>query len=514
MRATAPLTPGAGEVSFDRPRLAPRLAAVDGRSDYEPEDEPRAAAAFRRHRPAYGATAALDRLRATEYARLDREQHVYLDYTGGSLYAESQLREHMELLARRVLGNPHSTNPTSSAMTSLAESARAAVLRFFNASPDEYAAIFTANATGALKLVAEAYPFETGGRLLLTADNHNSVNGIREFARAAGATTTYVEGVAPDLRVDPSAIGRRLRAANRGRHDLFAYPAQSNFSGVQHPLEWIAEAQAAGWDVLLDCAAFAPTNRLDLARWHPDFVSISFYKLFGYPTGVGCLLVRREALAKLRRPWFAGGTILAVSALSGWHRLARGESGFEDGTLNYLALPAVENGLRYLDGIGIETVHTRVQCLTAWLLDELRALRHSGGRPVVEVYGPWTTEARGGTIAFNFLRPDGRLVDERIVDEAARAHRISLRTGCFCNPGAGETAFGVGREAAVAAVNDGDSWSLDDYVAKLGMQSAGAVRVSLGIATTFTDVYRFMRFASEFRDTVVDDSNLAPRLRC
>ena len=51
-------------------------------------------------------------------------------------------------------------------------------------------------------------------------------------------------------------------------------------------MAWIPEAQAKGGDVLLDAAAFVPTNRLDLGRWHPDFVALSFYKMFGYPTGV------------------------------------------------------------------------------------------------------------------------------------------------------------------------------------------------------------------------------------
>ena len=58
-----------------------------------------------------------------------------------------------------MFGNPHSTNPTSAATTELVERARAYVLEFFNASPDEYVAIFTPNATGALKLVGESYPF-------------------------------------------------------------------------------------------------------------------------------------------------------------------------------------------------------------------------------------------------------------------------------------------------------------------------------------------------------------------
>ena len=118
---------------------------------------------FRQKYPTYEITHHLDELRSTDYARLDREQHVYLDYTGGALYAESQLHQHIKLLSERVFGNPHSTHPTSAAMTYLVERARTAVLKYFHASPDEYTAIFTANATGALKLVGEAYPFTTGG---------------------------------------------------------------------------------------------------------------------------------------------------------------------------------------------------------------------------------------------------------------------------------------------------------------------------------------------------------------
>ena len=153
---------------------------------------------------------------------------------------------------------------------------RAHVLRFFNAPPDDYAVVFTANASHALKLVGEAYPFEPGDRLLLTFDNHNSVNGIREFDRAHGAETTYLPVTPPDLRVDEARLDRALDRAGTARHKLFAYPAQSNFSGVQHPLEWVARAQARGWDVLADAAAFVPTNRLDLSRVRPDYVALSF----------------------------------------------------------------------------------------------------------------------------------------------------------------------------------------------------------------------------------------------
>ena len=111
---------------------------------------------FHLNYPAFNSTSLLDELRATEYSRLDEQGHIYLDYTGGGLYADCQLRDHMELLHNNVFGNPHSLNPTSQATTVLCEHARAFVLEYFNASPDEYTVIFTSNASNALKLVGEA----------------------------------------------------------------------------------------------------------------------------------------------------------------------------------------------------------------------------------------------------------------------------------------------------------------------------------------------------------------------
>ena len=112
--------------------------------------------------PSYESTAILDELRAREYARLDRTGHAYLDYTAGNLYALSQVERHLALLREHVFGNPHSTNPTSSLTMDFIGQARARCSDFFNASPDEWVVIFTANASQALKLVGESYPFDSG----------------------------------------------------------------------------------------------------------------------------------------------------------------------------------------------------------------------------------------------------------------------------------------------------------------------------------------------------------------
>ncbi len=455
-------------------------------------------AAFLQAYPTYRTTQGIDDLRAAEYARLDAGEHIYLDYTGGGLYAETQLRQHQELLRQNVFGNPHSSNPTSLAATQFVDHARAYVLKFFHADPAEYDVIFTLNASGALKLVGESYPFAKGGHYLLTFDNHNSVNGIREFAHARGAQVTYIPLALPDMRVDTAALDEYLARGQKGAHNLFAYPAQSNFSSVQHPLEWIEKAHAAGWDVLLDAAAFAPTNPLDLSRFKPDFVPLSFYKMFGYPTGVGALIARREALGKLHRPWFAGGTITVASVQGDKYYLADGHTAFEDGTLDYLNIPAVEIGLKHLESIGFDKIHERVRCLTGWLLDNLPQMKHSTGEPLVRLYGPARNEKRGSAVTVNFFDKDGNAIDHRYIESEANKSSISLRTGCFCNPGAGEIALGISRvELDVCFTTPGheNRLSLDDFRLCIDGKNSGAVRISVGLVTNFNDVQAFLSFA-------------------
>jgi molybdenum cofactor sulfurtransferase len=461
--------------------------------------------------PTYDNTHDLDELRERDYSRLDRLGQIYLDYTGGGLYAESQLRLHQQVLASAIFGNPHSTNPTSQAATRLIESTRETILQFFNADPSEYTVIFTLNASGALKLVGESYPFGPGSHYLLTFDNHNSVNGIREYAHARGAEVTYVPVALPDMRVDVDSLDSSLEMGLHpqgsvqagGENNLFAFPAQSNFSSVMHPLDWIERAHAKGWDVLLDAAAFAPSNRLDLGLYKPDFVPLSFYKIFGYPTGIGALLARRETLKKLHRPWFAGGTITVASVQGDKYYLAEAPAAFEDGTLDYLNIPAVEIGLKHIQSIGYDIIHERVRCLAGWLLDNLSAMRHSSGIPLVRVYGPLDTRQRGGAVTANFFDQTGAPIDHRFIESQANRSNISLRTGCFCNPGAGEIALGISRmelAACFTGIGHDQRLSLDDFRICIDGKSSGAVRVSVGLVSNFEDVQEFLKFAESLLD--------------
>ena len=146
--------------------------------------------------------------------------------------------------------------------------------------------------------------------------------------------------------------------------------------------------------------------------------------------------------------------------------------------------------------------------VTAWLLDALGSLRHRNGRPLVQVFGPTSTDARGGTVSFIVRDPDGRPFDDRRVEELANRENISLRTGCFCNPGAGEIAHGLSADEMRAF------FGRDEAVSFLALRGemlerydllVAAIRVSVGIASNFTDVYRFMCFIQSFVDRTTDE---------
>ena len=226
-------------------------------------------------------------------------------------------------------------------------------------------------------------------------------------------------------------------------------------------------------------------------------MAISWYKVFGYPTGIGCLVARREALARLRRPWFAGGTIGVASVVVQRHTLGPAEVGFEDGTINYLGLPAIEIGLRHVEAVGLPVIGRRVDHLVRLLLGRLASLGHSDGSPLVRLYGPRDTQDRGGTVPFNLLDPTGGVVDFWEVEVAAAARRISIRTGCFCNPGASETARGLTAADMERVFALGRQPDYGDLRALLPGKALGAIRASVGIATTEGDVQRFADFLGE-----------------
>ena len=283
-----------------------------------------------------------------------------------------------------------------------------------------------------------------------------------------------------ELRLrDPEAV-----IAQTPKGGLFAFPAQSNFSGVRHPLSLVRVARERGLDVLLDIAAFAPSHPVNLREVPADFATLSFYKLFGYPTCVGALIARREALAKLRRPWFAGGTVTYAAVNFETHRLRPHHEAFEDGTPNFLGIGALAPGFDLLEEVGLRRLSNHVSSLTQAFLAALHEMPH------VSIYGPPDMTERGGTVAFNVVDDDGAPIPYGEVEARAAAHGVSIRGGCFCNPGASEAAFGLDRADLETCLGSlGESFTVERF-ATCAERPIGAVRVSFGLANNENDVKR------------------------
>lgn len=423
---------------------------------------------------------------------------------GGALYPESLINVHTEFLRTNILGNTHSVSNSSRLSLQCADEARATLLSFFNADPDDYTVVFTANATAALKLVGESYPFTPQSTLVLGTDSHNSVHGLREFSSHKGARTTYINST-PVGGLDPGTAETILLQNRPQSKDqapsLFVLTALSNVTNSKNDLSLIGYAASLGYHTVVDAAALAPTCPFSLANLGVDAVAVSFYKMFGFPTGVGALVVKMSFLAQLQRPWFAGGTVDVVQVPGSIvTRANEPHERFEDGTINYLTLPAVVYGLRFLTAY-LPFLPLRLSCLIHFMTRTLLQLRHdTTNTPIVQILSRLPGRRlksigeqsdTGSTVSMLFYGPDGNLLPNSFIEHAAAGNKISLRTGCVCNPGGAAAILGI--EEDMQCLYPGVT--LKDFEHHMGRE-LGVVRISLGLASNFQDVWRVLEFVS------------------
>ena len=486
----------------------------------------------------YGYDGKVEGVVARELERFAND--VYFDYTGAGVYQRSQVERAVGDLVNEQYGNAHSRNPSSLNTESHVSRMRYDILRHFNVTADEYTVIFTSGATGALKLIAESFPWTNASKFVYLRQNHNSVLGIREVAMDQGAQFLAIpEAEMADDKCNHFFGGAPCAAGKTRRHvlltefpettyNLFAFPAEDNYAGVKYPLDWITmfheksrgEAGTGKWLVLLDAAAFVPTNTLDLHTYPADFVSVSFYKMFGYPTGIGALLVRNEVTDIMQKTFFGGGTVVLSSCDTHFCRLHNCPSSrFEDGTISFLSinelrygfdalrsvLPRPEHSASGVNGANaqrpygdISPITKHVWSLTRYLYEAMSAMHHSNGTPVFRIYGKHAEgpEKQGGIINFNVLNPDGSYMGYHDVQYLTSNEHIHIRTGCNCNPGACYDYLGVSNDEVYKYSENKDSCSDDIDLTDAG-KPLGSVRLSLGYLSTFEDVYAFLKVAQK-----------------
>ncbi|XP_045881045.1 molybdenum cofactor sulfurase [Meles meles] len=463
-----------------------------------------------RKRPlAYGyGPRGLRELRQREFGRLAGT--VYLDHAGATLFPQSQLTSFTNDLMENVYGNPHSQNISSRLTHDTVEHVRYRILAHFHTSPEDYSVIFTAGSTAALKLVAEAFPWvspgpeSSGSRFCYLTDSHTSVVGMRKVTTAMNVTSVPVR---PEDMWSAETRGMDAGDPDSQLPHLFCYPAQSNFSGTRYPLSWIGEVKAGRrcpvsvpgkWFVLLDAAAYVSTSPLDLSVHQADFVPLSFYKIFGFPTGLGALLVNNRVAPLLRKTYFGGGTAAAYLAGEDFYISRRSVAErFEDGTISFLDVIALKHGFDALERLtgGMENIKEHTFTLTQYTYTAMSALRYPSGAPVVRIYSDSefsSPEVQGPVINFNVLDPSGNIIGYSQVDKMASLYNIHLRTGCFCNTGACQRHLGISDEMVKKHLQAGHVCG--DDVDVIDGQPTGSVRISFGYMSTLEDAQAFLRF--------------------
>ncbi|KAK1904931.1 Molybdenum cofactor sulfurase [Dissostichus eleginoides] len=467
---------------------------------------------FKRWWSPYGYGANLQDVIEQEFKRT--KGITYLDHAATTLYPESLVRDYFQDISRNVYGNPHSHHPSSRLTHDTVERVRYRILQHFNTTPEEYSVIFTSGCTAALKLVAESFPWspqsesEAGSLFCYFTDSHTSVVGMRGLTSAQGAVA---------LPVSPQEVENRAKDEAQGEDvicqtaHLFCYPAQSNFSGRKYPLSHVRGIQTkrlypacdhqGRWFVLLDAASHVSCSPLNLQECPADFIPVSFYKMFGFPTGLGALIVRNNAAGILKKTYFGGGTAAAYLSGEDYYEPAANISDrFEDGTVSFLDIIAVNHGFEALYRItgGMHNIQQHTFGLARYTYMLLSSVCHGNGRPVAQIYAEGQFESpstQGAILNFNLKDSHGQIIGYSQVDRMASLYNIHVRTGCFCNTGACQSFLGISNEQIRRNLQAGHVCG--DSIDLVEGQPTGSVRVSFGYMSTFEDCQKFLNFVSE-----------------
>lgn len=410
-------------------------------------------------------------------------------------------------MTSNLFGNPHSVSLSSQLSTQRTDDVRLRVLRFFNADPEEFDLVFVANATAAIKLVADSLrdSDHRGFWYGYHIDAHTSLVGVRELAdmgHQCFQSDAEVDDWISELPADQSKAPR-----------LFAFPAQSNMNGRRLPLRWCEEIRSAASGSkgnvysLLDAASLVSTAPLDLSSVQnaPDFTALSFYKIFGFPD-LGALIVRKSAERVFeRRRFFGGGTVDMVLATGAqWH--AKKESSIherlEDGTLPFHSIIALDSALETHTRLYGSMANISAHCgfLAKQLCDRLSVLQHWNGTYVCHIYQPSSVYGcpvtQGPILAFNLRNSQGGWIPKTEVEKLATVQNIQLRSGSVCNPGG--TALSLGWTATELRRHYSTGLRCGDDHDILGGRPTGILRISLGAMTNMKDIDSLVDFIEEF----------------
>jgi cysteine desulfurase len=371
------------------------------------------------------------------------QNRVYLDYNA-TAPLRAKARE-AALAAMETTGNPSSVHAEGRAARRIVEDARNQVARLAGIS--SRCVTFVSGGTEAAN--AALNPLFGGGpnaapleRLIVSAGEHPCVLSGHRFPAAE------VAPLRPDGRVDLDWLDAACRRPGRA---LVALQGANNETGVIQPVaEAAALVHAAGGFLFCDAVQMAGRMASDVATLGPDALMLSAHKMGGLK-GAGALVMSREGLS-LGAPFMRGG---------GQERGARA------GTESVAAIAAFGAAARE----SLAELDSEPARLTG-LRDRL-------------------------ALAVRSVAADAAIFGET-------APRLP-NTVCFAVPGVEAATLMIALDLAGVAVSSGSACSSgkvtpSHVLAAMGVTpelARGAIRLSLGFASSEVDVDRFARaFAS------------------
>jgi cysteine desulfurase/selenocysteine lyase len=366
------------------------------------------------------ATYPIERVRAA-FPALEREVHgrpvAYLD-SGASAQRVLASIQAVDRYERRHHANVHRGAHTLSAEATAAyEGARATVADHIGAA-DRREVVFVRNATEAINLVARAWGAANvgqGDRILVTEmEHHSNIVPWQQLAESVGAEIDWApitEAGSLDLVAMAELLERRPK--------LVAVTHVSNVLGTINPLAEIARmAHDAGALVLADGAQAAPKLPLQVGELGVDFYALTGHKLYG-PTGIGALWARLDLLREMP-PFLGGGSMIRKVTREGT-TYADPPARFEAGTPAIAQAIGMAAALRWLDGLGMETVLAHERAVADYTLARLAEI------PGLRVFGPPRGADRIGPVSFELAG-----VHAHDVSEILDRHAIAVRAGHHC----------------------------------------------------------------------------------
>ena len=284
---------------------------------------------------------------------------------------------------------------------------------------------FTKNCTEALN-VALFGVLQKGDHVVTTCLEHNSVLRPLEFLKQAGVIS---------YDVCPLTSNESFSEQNVSTENLLSYikpstkmvvlTSASNVNGAIPPLEKLRSALPKHILLLCDGAQGAGHIRLPMQKYGIDLLTLPGHKGLMGIQGSGALLFSERVNP---RPILHGGTgSLSVSLQSPDFY----PDALEAGTLNFPAIRAMEEGVRYLQ-FHESRIQSRLLTLTAYFLNGLKALPS---------YIPYSKANPCGIVAIKHKN----IPSEPLSETLSEKYDIATRGGLHCAPLAHQ-AFGTAED--------------------------------------------------------------------